>query len=907
MSDAVSRLNTALEGRYRIERELGEGGMATVYRAEDLKHHRNVALKVLKPELAVLVGAERFLAEIEVTANLQHPNIFPLFDSGEADGFLFYVMPYVEGDTLKDRLDREHQLPVEDAVHIATDMAKALDYAHRQGVVHRDIKPANVLMLEGKPVISDFGIALAVGAAGGGRLTETGLSLGTPLYMSPEQATGDQVVGAATDTYALGSVLYEMLVGEPPYPGTTAQAVLGKIIAGEFVSAAKHRPSVPPNVDAAVRCALEKLPADRFTGVQDFVRALADPGFRYGEPTGVAAGEGAGPWKAWSMGLGALALVSTLGFGWSLLRPEEPMPVVRLELNGPDGLGVVGGGGRSLTISPDGSRVLFVGTSPGGGQQLWLRPLNQLAPVPIPGTEGVRSHRFSPDGESIAFTGRGSLTTVSLSGAPPLTLVSEAVSNSGLTWGPDGMLYFRAAGAGGGGLWRVSANGGEEEQVTGLGGEVEDYVLPDALPNGKGILFTRSIGAPTQDSISVVSLENGEIKTLLQGAMARYAHSGHIVYTSGEGTLFAAPFDMDRLEVTGPSRTLLEGIEVNANSLSYFALSETGVLVYRPGGGVTGKFTPTWVGRDGSQEVLDPTLVGAFQVPRVSPGGRKVAVQNTAEGSAEPQIWIYDLDQETFSPLTFEGTNNRPFWSPNGAEVGFLSDRNGERAVYARAWDRSGEARLLRAGSGAPIFEALWTPDARWLVYEAQTPGGTANGGDLYYAAPHPDSAAVTILNTPFLESVPSVSPDGRWLAYQSNESGQDEVYVRPFPGPGGVSPVSVDGGTGPVWAHNGREIVYQSLDENSWVVATVRTDPDFAVESRVPFASTLGFLAARGTRQFDISPDDQRLLAAQLGGGFERPCSRRGRAELLRGVEGAGRKLTRRLRVYVEGVAISP
>ena len=274
-AEVVVRLNTALIGRYRIQRELGEGGMATVYLADDLRHERKVALKVLKPELAAVVGAERFLAEIKTTANLTHPHILPLHDSGEADGFLFYVMPHIEGESLRDRIDREKQLPVDEAVRIATAVASALDHAHRHKVIHRDIKPGNILLQDGEPVVADFGIALAVGAAGSNRLTETGLSLGTPYYMSPEQATGDQTVGPPTDTYALGCVLYEMLVGEPPYGGSSAQAVLGKILAGKHVSAMEERPSVPANVDAALRCALEKLPADRFTSAQEFVRALA--------------------------------------------------------------------------------------------------------------------------------------------------------------------------------------------------------------------------------------------------------------------------------------------------------------------------------------------------------------------------------------------------------------------------------------------------------------------------------------------------------------------------------------------------------------------------------------------------------------------------------------------------------
>ena len=327
MSDPVTRLNAALSGRYAIERELGEGGMATVYLAEDIKHNRKVALKVLKPELAAVVGAERFLAEIQVTANLTHPHILPLHDSGEAEGFLYYVMPHIEGENLADRIDREKQLPIDEAVALASKVAGALQHAHEHGVIHRDIKPGNTLLQDSEPVVADFGIALALGVAGGTRLTETGLSVGTPFYMSPEQATGDQAVGASTDTYALGSVLYEMLVGEPPYPGTTAQAVLGKIITGKPVSATEHRPAIPANVDAAVRKALEKLPADRFSSAQDFVRALGDEHFRYGEEAAAGIpGAGVGPWNRLALAGWSLAAVLTLTLGWSLLRPEPPAP-----------------------------------------------------------------------------------------------------------------------------------------------------------------------------------------------------------------------------------------------------------------------------------------------------------------------------------------------------------------------------------------------------------------------------------------------------------------------------------------------------------------------------------------------------------------------------------------------------
>jgi len=305
MTDLLARLSGALADKYRIERELGQGGMATVYLAEDLRHDRKVAVKVLRQELAAVIGADRFLSEIKTTANLQHPHILPLFDSGAADGFLFYVMPYVEGETVRDRLVREKQLPVADAVRITTEVASALDYAHRHGVIHRDIKPENILLHDGRALVADFGIALAASNAGNTRMTETGMSLGTPHYMSPEQAMGEREITARSDVYALGAVLYEMLTGDPPFTGSTAQAIVARVVTETPRPMLPQRHTIPPQVEAAVFTALEKLPADRFATAAEFAEALADPGVRRGaggprlrlEDDGDDAG-GEGTWTA---------------------------------------------------------------------------------------------------------------------------------------------------------------------------------------------------------------------------------------------------------------------------------------------------------------------------------------------------------------------------------------------------------------------------------------------------------------------------------------------------------------------------------------------------------------------------------------------------------------------------------
>ncbi|MDH4131441.1 MAG: serine/threonine protein kinase, partial [Gemmatimonadota bacterium] len=398
----LERLRAALADRYRIERELGQGGMATVYLAEDLKHDRKVALKVLRPELAAVIGAERFVVEIKTTAALQHPHILPLFDSGAArlshpersegpPDFLYYVMPFIDGETLRSKLDRETQLGIDEAVKITVAVADALDYAHRQGVIHRDIKPENILLHDGRPMVADFGIALALSAAAGGRMTETGMSLGTPHYMSPEQATAEKELSARSDIYSLGSVLYEMLTGNPPHTGASAQQIIMKIVTEEAQPVTKLRKSVPPNVAAAVAKAIHKLPADRFDTARAFAEALGDPNFSMGA-TGLAAAHmeraalsPADRWKRVGLGAGLVAAGVLIGLVLTGRKPMEP-EVVRFTFEtGPGNrLAVDRFEDVPFALSPDGRSIVFVGQDSGGrGTRLFLRAMDQLAPTPI--------------------------------------------------------------------------------------------------------------------------------------------------------------------------------------------------------------------------------------------------------------------------------------------------------------------------------------------------------------------------------------------------------------------------------------------------------------------------------------------------------------------------------------------
>ena len=848
--------------------------MATVYLAKDLKHNRNVALKVLKPELAAVVGAERFLAEIQVTANLQHPHILPLFDSGEAEGFLFYVMPYVEGETLRDRIDREKQLPVDEAVALASKVAGALQHAHEHGVIHRDIKPGNILLQDGEPVVADFGIALAVGAAGSNRLTETGLSLGTPYYMSPEQATGDQVVGASTDTYALGSVLYEMLTGDPPYMGSTAQAVLGRIIAGEPISATAQRPSIPANVDAAVRKALEKLPADRFTSAQDFAKALGDEHFRYGELEGAGAGAGVGRWKRLTTAGWGTAAVLAIALGWSLLRPESPAPLARFAT--PFEEGQAPAPLSMMSFTADGSALVYTGLNqPGGGTQLWIRRWADLDATPVRGTEGAVSFALSPDGREVAFAAlNGALRVVALDGGQSRLLVERV--NSVWNWTSDGAVYFSETAPSFllGRVFPMGADGQAVESVTELlDGELAHSSLT-LLPGEKmGVLQVMYAIGGEDAEIWAIDLDTHEREFLVPGHSPIYASTGHLLFGTPDGVLMAAPIDPATAELTGPSIRVADGLAVNPAGMFNYAVSESGALIYATGrvDAETGFYEPVWVTRSGQAVPVDAGW--RFDPPtgdlglRLSPNGERVALTTFVDGNTD--IRIKQLPDGLLEQLTFDDdTETYPGWSPDGLFVTYSKGPpGGNYDIWRRRADGTGAPELL-LGDERTLSQGRWSPNGEWMVLRTGTLLGEGGERDIVGFRPGVDSVAMPLIATAeFAEQDPALSPNGRWLAYTSDVTGRNEVYVSPFPNvESSTVPVSTNGGFGPLWAHSGRELFFGDAD-GRLVAAEVETASGFRVLERETLFALSEYFSIEGTDFYDIAPDDQRFLMARVVG----------------------------------------
>ena len=863
MSGNTERLNTALAGRYRIEKQLGQGGMATVYLAKDIKHDRMVAVKVLKPELAAVLGAERFVVEIKTTAALQHPHILPLFDSGTADGFLYYVMPYIEGETLRGKLNRETQFSVDEAVRITAQVADALDYAHRHGVIHRDIKPENILLHDGRPMVADFGIALAVSAAAGGRMTETGLSLGTPHYMSPEQATAEKEITGRSDIYSLASVLYEMLTGNPPHTGASAQQIIMKIIAEPVEAVTKYRKSVPPNVAAAVAKALEKLPADRFETAAAFGSALTNASFTSATTRGAHAGYAVR--AGWRQHVAAPALAAAVVLlattTWALTRPKPSSSVTRYEVNLPEGKGIGTTIWSPMAVSPDGSKLVYVGEN----GRLFIRSRDQLDPVEISGTDGAFNPFFSPEGLRVGYmtgaAGSAEIKFASLSGGPPTTITSTGVGGPGAAWGVDGYVYFDASGVGP--LRRVKDTGGaaavpEDVSVRDSAAGELQHNWPDPLPNGRGVLMSIDRGGPgvnvsTANDIAVLDLRTRKHKLLVRGVYAKYAASGHIIYVTSGGVLMAVPFDQNRMELTGTPVALQEGIRIRRGGGGVdMTLSASGTLWYGFGAAFN-NLEVVWATRAGVTTVVDPGLSGDYEAMALSPDGKRLAI-GIVDATGE-QIWVKNVSAPggIIGKLTFDGLNTAPRWHPDGKQILYASQFVAARNVHAVRADGASPApvRILSMPGSGRIYAARWSPDGRWIVFEHFS---ATNGRDIS-AVRVGDTTFVPLVTSKFADRNPSVSPDGRWLLYESSTTGTVEAYVRPFPNAAaGLYQVSSGGGFTPKWSSDGREIFYRNTN-GQLMRAAVGSGNTFTFVDQRPLFSL------SGVADWDVAPDGRFVL----------------------------------------------
>ncbi len=864
MRDQLQRLKAALSGRYEIERELGAGGMASVYLALDSKHDRKVAVKVLRDELSAVIGADRFLSEIRTTAPLQHPHILPLFDSGEADGLLFFVMPYVEGNTLADRLVREKQLPIDDAVRIASETAEALDHAHRHGVIHRDVKPANILLYEGRALVADFGIALAVSEASDGRVTETGLSLGTPQYMSPEQAAGERSLDARTDVFALGCVLYEMLAGEPPHDGPNAQAILARVLTAEARPVTEIRKTVPPHIAVAVDTALQKLPADRFATAKDFARALGDSSATSSRMLPISGRGSPSLLQRTSLGLNAVLGAALLGLGiyafdgmsGEQVRPSPWVTRTSLSIDPTTLLG-------EPTVSPDGR---LVGWAASDG--IHVRSLDDLNDRVIPGTSGALKPRFSYGGTRVAFEFENELRVVPINGGPQRVLAKVAAWPSlsdrvaaGPVWNDQGWVYFvnlpnvtfmQGKRWPGTPVMKVSDEGGTVREVL-PADSMRTFGPRSSLPGAHAVLGTTfkprpsSAFGPSSPSdndlqIGVLDEKRGSIVELLQGRAPAYERqTSHILFLRGS-TLMAAKFSIRRLKVTDAPFPVEENVGA-------FGLAGDGTLWSVRGS--TTRQIPVSIDRNGTAREIFPQLKDEdrFGEAYFSPDGNHLALALTPPGKDTADAWVYTPSTGNLRRLTYEGARF-PTWSLDGTSILFV----GPQGVYEVKADGSSPAELIVRDKNIGFLQSA---PGGWIVFER------TNGTDLDVgiALRSSGDSVQIIVGGKSNQEDPAVSPDGRWLAYESDETGQREVYVVPFRSATRAHRVSVAGGNNPFWSQDGRELFFRN-GSNVFEAVSYRSTPQFRVLGRTEL-----FNAQQYAGRFHPSPDGSRFLASRSGG----------------------------------------
>jgi Tol biopolymer transport system component len=875
-------------GSYEVVAQIGAGGMGEVYRAHDTKLGRDVAIKVLPEAFAHDVDRlSRFQREAKMLAALNHPNIATIYGLEHSVDTSYLVMELVSGETLQERIKREGAFPVEESLAIAKQIAGALEAAHDKGIIHRDLKPANVkLTPEGKVKVLDFGLAKAFAGDAttddpsnsptlSQAATMQGVILGTAAYMSPEQARG-KPVDKRTDIWAFGCVSYELLTGKPAFHGEDITEILAAVVKSEpdwsVLPAA-----APVKVRDLLRRCLQKDKTLRMQSAGDvrieIHEALTVP------PNAVAATvatvtSGWRERRAWTAaaGFALIAMVFAIGFVLRAPKPTQSLQAVRLSAEIGADASLYTRDGASAVLSPEGTRLALLASGSDQKPRIYVRSLDQLQTTSLSGTENASNPFFSPDGQWIGFFADGKLKKISVQGGAAVTLC-DATSDRGGSWGEDGTIVFtpdnRVA------LSKVSSAGGTPQPLTTLdthAGEIS-HRWPQVLPGGKAVLFTSGMHPNNYEDSNIVvySMASGQRKTLQRGGFyARYLPSGHLVYMH-EGTLFAVPFDLQRLEVTGQPAPILAGVVTNpARGGAQFSFSDTGNLVYVAGQGAVPNLSIYWMDREGKFTPLRQTP-GSYNNPTFSPDGKRLAL-SMFDGK-RTDIWLYDWQRDTLTRLTFAGeSNGNPIWTPDGQRITYSSSEKG--GAYGLWWmraDGAGDPQRLTEGNNAQ-YARSWRPDGKVLAFRQFNSSAHSNIMTLPVEGNEksgwkPGEPKPFGKGGAFSEGGPAFSPDGHWLAYQSDESGVLEVYVRPFPGPGGKWQVSTGGGLYPMWSRNGKELFYRTEDSKIMVLTYTASGDSFHADK--PQLWSPGQFSERGlgNYNFDLHPDGKRFAVLKSPG----------------------------------------
>ncbi len=852
---------------YKIIEKLGQGGMGEVYLAEDSRLDRKVALKILPQHLSERAELrERFEREARAVSSLNHPHICTLYDIGEQDGIHYLVMEHLVGETLEARLAKG-ALPLEQTLEYAIQIADALDKAHRQGVVHRDLKPGNIMLVKSGAKLLDFGLAklqaaetptnLSALPTEQANLTAEGTILGTLQYMAPEQLEGKEA-DSRTDLFAFGAVVYEMATGKKAFEGKSQASLIAAIMGQDPRPMAELQPMTPQVLDWVVKRCLAKEPDERWQTANDLMAGLKQTTEVGTSVDSFPAVSAPAAWKRaipWSIAVVGVVFGVSIAF-WSSSSPTSPS--LRKLVITPSPTAPLGNRRfADLAISPDGRHVVY-SADVGTRSQLYVRAMDGLTAAPLPGTEGVdRDFFFSHDSEWVAFVVGSNLKKVSLVGGAPITLCDVEVFEGGY-WGSENTIVF-TAGLPNAGLYRVSANGGQPESLAmpDLERGEDEYQQPEILPGGRAVLFAVMQAGFTYQ-IAVLSLETGEQKTLIEnGRQPHYLPTGHLVYElTATGTLMAVPFDVERLELSGNPVPVFEGVRSGfGEGTADYSISDDGTLIYASGG-VTGgqENVLVWVDRKGAAQLVTE-MQRDYWGPQVSPDGRRLALTIDQIGNSD--VWIYDINSGILTPFTFaEGASARASWSPDGKRLAFTSNREGVYDIYWKPSDGSGEVEKLIASEYGTLLSS-WSPQGV-LAYSENV--GGSNFRDIWVLALEGERKPEEFLATRFNERNPVFSPDGRWIALTSNQSGQDEIYVKSYADQGGTIQISIDGGQEPLWAPDGKELFYRNGDQ--MMVVSVVAAPTFQAQTpRLLFEGSYRYDPGSRFSNYDISPDGQRFV----------------------------------------------